>query len=214
YERPSALSKKISKRNSKNDSRARRIRAAPHRAQLTIPSRERVLDFLRESGAPMRPDALTAALGVSARPERDAFSERLAAMERDGQILTDRKGRLCVVAKLDVVTGTAQGHPDGYGFVIPDDGGPDLFLAPAEMRKALHGDRVTARRIGVDRRGRPEGAIVDVLVHVNREIVGRLYEERGVTFVVAENRRINQDILVPPERRGGAKPGQGVVVEV
>jgi ribonuclease R len=82
------------------------------------------------------------------------------------------------------------------------------------MRKALHGDRATARQIGVDRRGRPEGAIVDVLARSNREIVGRLYEDRGIWFLVAENKRINQDILVPPDMRGDAKPGQVVVAEV
>ena len=162
----------------------------------------------------MHADALAAALDVRTAAEHEALAARLAAMERDGQLLTDRKGRLCVVAKLDLVTGTVQGHPDGYGFVVPDDGGADLFLAPSEMRKALHGDRVTARSIGVDRRGRPEGAVVDVLARANREIVGRLYEERGLCFVVAENRRINQDILVPPEMRGAAKPGEVVVVEL
>jgi ribonuclease R len=207
------LSKKINQRTQKNASRSRRNRA-PQRAQLTIPSREEILEYLRESGAPMRADALATALRVRANAEREAFSERLAAMERDGQVLTDRKGRLCLAAKLELTTGTVQGHPDGYGFVVPDDGSADLFLAPAEMRKALHGDRVTARRIGVDRRGRPEGAIVDALTRANREIVGRLYEERGVSFVVAENRRINQDILVPPEMRGAAQPGQVVVVEL
>src|SRR5262249_38644320 len=90
----------------------------------------------------------------------------------------------------------------------------DLFLNQGEMRKALHGDRVTARATGVDRRGRAEGAIVDVLVRANREVVGRLYDERGACFVVAENRRINQAILVPPEMRAGAKTGQVVVVEL
>ena len=162
----------------------------------------------------MRADAVATALRVHANAEREALSERLAAMEREGQLLTDRKGRLCLAVKLELTTGTVQGHPDGYGFIVPDDGSADLFLAPAEMRKVLHGDRVRARRSGVDRRGRPEGAIVDVLARANREIVGRLYEERGVSFVVAENRRINQDILVPPEMRGAAQPGQVVVVEL
>ena len=102
--------------------------------------------------------------------------------------------------------GTVQGHPDGFGFLVPDDGGDDLFLSPREMHKVLHGDRVAARITGVDRRGRPEGEIVEVLERANREIVGRLHEERGIWFVVAENRRINQDILVP---RGRARQGEG-----
>ena len=81
---------------------------------------------------------------------------------------------------------------------MPDDGSPDLFLSPKEMHKALHGDRVTARQIGLDKRGRPEGAIVDVLERANRQVVGRMFEERGIWYLVAENKRINQDILIPP----------------
>ena len=120
-------------------------------------------------------------------------------MQRDGELIVNRKGELCVVAKLDLVTGTVQGHPDGFGFLVPDDGGDDLFLSPREMHKVLHGDRATARRIGIDRRGRPEGEIVEVLERANRDVVGRLHEERGVWFVVAENRRISQDLLIPPD---------------
>jgi ribonuclease R len=184
------------------------------RSDVDIPDRERILDFLRERGAPMRADDVAAALQVRGAAEREAFAGRLAAMERDGQLMTNRKSELCVVAKLDLVTGTVQGHPDGFGFLLPDDGSPDLFLPPNEMRKALHGDRATARQVGVDRRGRPEGVLVDVLARTNREIVGRLYEDRGIWFLVAENKRINQDILVPPDMRGNAKPGQVVVAEV
>src|SRR4029077_18164640 len=145
---------------------------------------------------------------------REAFYGRLAAMERDGQVLTNRKGELCVVAKLDLVIGTVQGHPDGFGFLVPDDGGDDYFLSPREMHKVLHGDRAALRKTGTDRRGRPEGEIVEVLERANREIVGRLYEERGIWFVVAENRRINQDLLIPTADLGGAKSGQVVVAEI
>ncbi|HTP47536.1 MAG TPA: ribonuclease R [Casimicrobiaceae bacterium] len=208
------MSKKTSTKKSTTASQAALRRVATRTGEAKIPSRDHVLNFLREAGAPMRPEDLSAALGVSSRASGESFSALLAAMQRDGQLLIDRRGRLCVVAKLDLVTGTVQGHPDGYGFVVPDDGSADLFLSASEMRKTLHGDRVTARLIGVDRRGRPEGAIVDVLVRANQEVVGRFYEERGVCFVVAENRRINQDILIPLEARGEARPGQVVVVSL
>jgi ribonuclease R len=170
--------------------------------------------MLRERGVPMRADELASVLGVAGDAESEAFEGRLAAMTREGQLMTNRKGQLCVVAKLDLVTGKVQGHPDGFGFLIPDNGGADVFLGPKEMHKALHGDRVTARMIGLDKRGRPEGAIVDVLERANREIVGRVYEERGIWYLVAENKRISQDILVPPDMRGKAKPGQVVVAEL
>ncbi|MGH8314135.1 MAG: ribonuclease R [Steroidobacterales bacterium] len=176
-----------------------------------MPEREQILQALREHGVPIPAAELAQRLAVGGDAEREAFAGRLAAMERDGQLMTNRKGQLCVVAKLDLVTGTVQGHPDGFGFLVPDDGGSDLFLSPKEMHKALHGDRATARRVGVDRRGRPEGAVVDVLERANREIVGRVYEERGIWYLVAENKRISQDILIPPDMRGSARPGQVVV---
>jgi ribonuclease R len=135
-------------------------------------------------------------------------------MEADGELIANRKGELLVVAKLDLVTGIVQGHPDGFGFLVPDDGSTDLFLNPREMHKVLHGDRAAVRETGVDRRGRREGEIVDVLARANRTVVGRLHEERGVAFVVAENRRINQDLVVPPDERGSARNGDVVVAEI
>ena len=178
-----------------------------------IPTRVAILDALQRAGTPLPPDELAALLAVEERAT-EAFQGRLAAMQRDGQILMNRKGELCVVAKLDLISGTVQGHPDGFGFLVPDDGSADLYLSSHEMHKVLHGDRATARRIGSDKRGRPEGAIVDVLERANRTVVGRLFEERGIWFVVAENRRINQDLLVPPGERGDAKSGDVVVVEL
>jgi len=178
-----------------------------------LPSRGDILEALKTAGVPMPPAELAREMAVE-KHARDAFMGRIAAMQRDGQLLLNRKGELCVAAKLDLVTGTVQGHPDGYGFLVPDDGGPDLFLSAGEMHKVLHGDRAAARRSGTDRRGRPEGQIVDVLARANVKVVGRLYEERGIAFVVAENRRISQDLLVPPDARGVAKSGDVVVVEI
>ncbi len=146
--------------------------------------------------------------------ERAAFSRRLAAMERDGEIMRNRRNAICVVEKLDLVPGRVQGHPDGFGFLIRDDGAPDMFLGPKEMHKVLHGDRVVARQSGVDRRGRPEGKIVEVLEHAQKHLVGRLHVEHGVPFVAAEDKRISQEFVVPPGEERGAKPGQVVMVEV
>jgi ribonuclease R len=180
---------------------------------VSIPSRTDVLQTLRERGVPMTQAELARELHVG-RDARDALYARIRAMEADGELLANRKGELLVVAKLDLVTGTVQGHADGFGFLVPDDGSPDLFLNPREMHKVLHGDRVAVRESGVDRRGRREGEIVDVLARANRTVVGRLHEERGIAFVVAENRRINQDLVVPPGERGSAKSGDVVVVEI
>jgi ribonuclease R len=177
------------------------------------PSRDAILQALTDAGIPLAAAELAQRLHIG-KKQQHTFDACIATLERDGQLLINRKGELCIVAKLDLVTGAVQGHPDGYGFLVPDAGGDDLFLSPHEMRKALHGDRVSAKRVGFDRRGRPEGEIVDVLERANREVVGRIHEERGIWFVEAENRRINQDLLIPPDARGHAQPGQVVVVEI
>ncbi|HEX6136158.1 MAG TPA: ribonuclease R [Casimicrobiaceae bacterium] len=177
------------------------------------PTCEAILRELTDAGVPLAPREVAARLSLGRR-DQHLFDACVATLERDGKLLVNRKGELCIVAKLDLVTGTVQGHPDGFGFLVPDAGGDDLFLSPREMHKVLHGDRVSAKRIGLDRRGRPEGEIVDVLARANREVVGRIHEEHGVWFVEAENRRINQDLLIPPGARGAAQPGQVVVAEI
>jgi ribonuclease R len=183
------------------------------RADQPKPTCESILRELTDAGVPLAPAEVAARLAIG-RKQQHLFDQCVDTLERDGEILVNRKGELCIVAKLDLVRGTVQGHPDGYGFVVPDDGGDDLFLSPREMHKVLHGDRVTAKRIGFDRRGRPEAAIVDVLERANRDVVGRVHEERGLWFVEAENRRINQDLLLAPDGRMNAQPGQVVVVEI
>ena len=178
-----------------------------------LPSREYVLAKMAERGVPLSFDEMAVVLDV--RPEEyDAFSRRLGAMGRDGQIMQNRRGDYLIPDKADLVRGRVEGHPDGYGFLVRDEEGPDLFLGPKEMDKALHGDRVMARIVGMDRRGRPEGKIVEVLERANHRLVGRVHNEHGVLFVVAENRRISQDIMLAPGARPKAVAGQVVVVEL
>ncbi|MFO7541869.1 MAG: ribonuclease R [Thiobacillus sp.] len=183
------------------------------RYESPLPSREYVLQLLSEAGAPVDVDVFAQQLVIT-EAERDLFQRRLGAMQRDGQIMLNRKRQLCLPDKLDLIKGRVEGHPDGFGFVVPEEGGDDLYLSPKEMHRVLHRDRVMVRVAGFDRRGRREAKIVEVLEHVNQFIVGRYYVEGGVGFLIAENRRINQDILIPAEHAGTAQSGQVVTVEI
>ncbi len=183
------------------------------RYEEPLPSREYVLEVLHKQGVPVSEDDLAELLEVK-RDERNAFQRRLGAMERDGEIMRNRRGAICVVAKLDLVRGRVHGHAEGYGFLIRDEEGPDLFLGFSEMQKVLHGDRVMARVSNVDRRGRLEGKIVEVLERAQRRIVGRLRSEHGMLIVVPEDKRLNRDFLIPADQTSGAAPGQVVTVEI
>ncbi len=178
-----------------------------------LPSREFILQVLADEGLKLPPDDLARLLRIKSS-EREAFDRRLEAMVRDGQVMRNRKGAICVVSKLDLIPGLVQGHPDGFGFLVPDEDGPDIFLSPRQMHKVLHGDRAMVRITGTDRRGRPEGSVVEVLERGRGRLVGRYYTERGVGFVVAENRRISQDIVVPQGEAAGAGSGQVVMVDI
>jgi ribonuclease R len=192
--------------------------ADPHREREAaryenpIASRELILQTLAEAGVPLTDAELAERLAIAA-DEREAFERRLAAMEREAQILRNRKGAILVARKLHLVAGRVEGHPDGYGFLVPDEG-EDLYLGPHEMRKVLHGDRVMASRSGVDHRGRTEAKIVEVVERVNSRIVGRLRREHGVLFVQPSERRISQNVHVAAEDSAGARAGQVVVAEL
>ncbi len=110
--------------------------------------------------------------------------------------------------------GTVSGHRDGHGFVQRDDGEPDLYLPPNEMRAVLHRDRVKARVVRQDRKGRPEGRVTEILARSPNPIIGRLLQESGVWLVAPEDKRYGQDVLIPKHAMGPAKPGQVVVVEL
>jgi len=114
----------------------------------------------------------------------------------------------------DEFEGVVQGHRDGHGFVVRDNGEPDVYLPPNEMRAVLHKDRVKARIVRSDRRGRPEGRVVEIIERPAQPIIGRLLQESGVWLVAPEDKRYGQDVLIPKGATGTAKPGQVVVVDL
>ena len=162
-----------------------------------------MLQVLEEQGKPVSFDELSALLDIH-QQESEMFQRRLAAMERNAQLMRNRKGSYIVPERASLIAGRVEGHADGYGFFIPDEGGDDLFLDAKQMSRWLQRDRALVRVVGMDRRGRREGVIVEVLERANSRVVGRVLVEHGITVVVPENRRINQDILVAPEKRSKA----------
>ena len=179
-----------------------------------IPSREYILEALAKQGKPQTQQQLAVLFNIDDEVDLEALRRRLRAMERDGQVIRNRKGAYGDVKKMDLIRGRVIGHADGFGFLVPDDGSDDLFLSAKRMRGVMHGDRIVARVAGVDRKGRREGAPVEVLEHANHQIVGRFRQEYGVAIVEPSNQKISQSILIPPNSRGAALDGQIVVADI
>lgn len=177
-----------------------------------VPSREAVLAYLRSAAEPVAPSALAQALNASV-PLSVGFERRLGAMERDGQIVSNRQGKVRLNNAADFIAGKVIGHRDGFGFLAREDGGPDLFLPPREMLKVLHGDRVLVRISG-EYRGKTEASIIEVTERRTNKLVGRFLKERGAFIVVPEDQRIKHDILIPAGEAANADHGQVVTVEI
>lgn len=135
-------------------------------------------------------------------------------MERDAQLVFTRNKCYAIPDKMSMIKGEVSGHREGYGFVIPDKGGDDIFLNQHEMRKAMHGDKVLVQLLSGNRKGKKEARLVRVLEPRKHPLVGRYFVEDGVGFVVPDDSRIAQDILIPPENNLGARQGNMVVVDV
>ena len=200
----------MSKKKQKRTALRRRNRAD---RDQQAPDAGRILAALNAARAPLTADELSLRMRI-ARHARKEFHRALSSLERAGDIVQNRAGSLLVAKRIALVAGRVEGHPDGHGFLVPDEGGASIFLPPAEMRQLMHRDRASVRVGGHDQRGRPMGEVVEVLERANRRIVGRLHNQHGVLVLAPEDRRIAHDILVPPAEAGKAKPGQVVTVDL
>jgi ribonuclease R len=182
--------------------------------QHPIPERRKVLDFLRESGRPLKIDALLEGFGLKGQKMRSQLLEQLRKMVRAGQIIENRRGDFCLIERLNLVTGKVSGHRDGFGFVTRDDGEDDVYLSAREMRALFDGDRVAIKVTGEDRRGRSEGKLVEVLERGIQQIAGQFIRERGIGVVIPDNPRLSHRVLIAKGAAGEAKHGQIVVARI
>lgn len=179
-----------------------------------IPSRNKLIEFLEDAGKPLKTKAIMSGFSLKGQRMRALLVETLTGMLRAGQIIENRRHEYCLTQKLELTTGRVSGHKDGFGFVIPDDGSADVYLSAREMRSLFHGDRVAVKVIGEDRRGKPEGVLVDVLERGTREVAGKFVRERGIGIVIPDNAKIAHRILIAKGESGGARPGQIVVAQI
>jgi len=179
-----------------------------------VPSREYILQCLEDSSKLLDREQLGAIFNLQDDPDLiEGLRRRLRAMERDGQIIFTRKG-FAPVSKLDLIRGRVIGHADGFGFLQRDEGGDDLFLSARQMSRVMHNDRVVAHVVGYNRRGKPEAAIVEILEHANKKVIGRFYKDSGVCTLIPDNKRLSKEIQVPCDMAMSATDGQFVVVEI
>ncbi len=183
------------------------------RYEHPLPSREWIIELLERKGVPSKIESLSRELSIT-EDEYVFFERRLKAMARDGQVLINRRGAVCAADKLDLVKCRVEAHKDGFGFAVPlmPTGEGDFVLYERQMRGVMHGDIVTVRPAGIDRRGRREGTVLDIVERAQSKVVGRFYMDRGVAVLEAEDKRLNQSIVLEPDSVAHFKPESGQVI--
>ena len=179
-----------------------------------IPSREVILELLSEAEKPLDHTHIAKSLNLVEPEQLEALRKRLRAMERDGQLMVNRRNAYCLVDKMHLLHCRVQGHRDGYGFAMPIAEGEDIYLSARQMHFVFDGDEVLIQVTGEDRRGRLEGKVIEVLQRKHKTVVGRYKEESGIGFVIPDNGRLTQQILIPTKAKGSVEPGQIVTVEI
>ena len=189
------------------------LKREKQRYEHPLPSREWIIELLEQKGVPSKIEVLARELSIT-EEEYEFFERRLKAMARDGQVLINRRGAVCAADKLDLVKCRVEAHKDGFGFAVPltptKDG--DFVLYERQMRGIMHGDIVTVRPAGIDRRGRREGTVLDIVERAQSKVVGRFYMDRGVAILEAEDKRLNQSIVLEPDSVAHFKPESGQVI--
>ena len=172
-----------------------------------IPDRSEIIRYVLEHGEPVAFKRLAKELGMELPGERDAIRYRLRAMVRDGELVSDRRNRYAIADHgTETLTGRVEATLEGYGFVLIEGLEDDIYLNKRQMSAVTHGDEVEIRLVGEDRRGRPQGEVVEVIAHATRQVIGRLYFERQMGFVEPMNPKIHHRYLasgLPQERHDG-----------
>ncbi len=179
-----------------------------------VPSREFILQVMREYNAPISRPELFELLQIDDEERQEGLRRRLRAMENAGQVIFTKGKRFVLPEKLDLLKGEVIGHRDGYGFLQVEGSNKDLFIPSHQMRNCIHGDIVLAQINGFDRKGRQEVRIVRILEARDKLIIGRFFIENNQGFVVPDDSRLQQDILIPSDAKKGARMGQVVVVKL
>jgi ribonuclease R len=176
--------------------------------------KELIIKFLsNEAKRPLSFKEITRALQVP-REDHETLKHLLRELIEAGTLIKVRGGRYGLPEKMNLLTGTLECHSNGFGFVIPEEGGEDIFINRSGVREAMHGDTVVARVDGVKEGGKREGKIVRIIKRAHRTLIGRFERVEGAALVVPSNERILQEVMVSPKKCKGAKHGELVEVEI
>ena len=161
---------------------------------------------------PMKLKELAMLLSVP-KEQRDELKEVLDILIAEGKIGISKKGKYGKAEEFALV-GTFSGHAKGFGFVTIEGREQDVFIPADKTKGAMDGDKVQIVIEGEARGKRAEGAVLRILEHANKTVIGFYQKNKNFGFVLPDNQKLGQDIFIPQGKDMGAVTGHKVIVRI
>jgi ribonuclease R len=178
-----------------------------------IGAREILRYVTKEADRPLKPKELAQALGVR-RTDYPDFSSLLQRLVADGKLYRQRHGRLGAPRDLNLAIGRLEVTRAGHGFVVPDEGPPDIFVRARELASGVEGDRVVARIEARPANRNPRGRVIQILERAHSEVVGIFHARPGYAWVEAHEPKLGVEFFIPPTETADAGDGDLVLLEI
>ncbi|MGP4105495.1 ribonuclease R [Virgibacillus sp. L01] len=179
--------------------------------------KERLRDFFNEHREkPLAVEELEDSLDLKGSDEFKELVKALNELEETGELVRTRKNRFGLPEKMNLVRGRIQMHAKGFAFLIPDDEGQtDVYIHHSDLASAMNNDKVLVRLEKKNDDGnRPEGTVIRVLERATHAIVGTFEDNKSFGFVIADDKRIPNDIFIPKSMTNGAVTGHKVIAHI
>ncbi|GAB3057406.1 ribonuclease R [Virgibacillus ainsalahensis] len=176
-----------------------------------------ILKHFKESGTkPLAVDELEEVLEIEDAVDFKEMVKALNELEEAGELVRTRKNRFGLPEKMNLVRGRVQMHAKGFAFLIPDDEDQtDVYIHSSDLASAMNNDRVLVRLEKNGENGsRPEGTVIRILERAVLQIVGTFEDNRAFGFVIADDKRIPNDIFIPKNMVNGAVSGHKVIAHI
>ncbi|GAF65595.1 ribonuclease R [Bacillus sp. TS-2] len=178
--------------------------------------KKQLLNYFREEAdKPLSVSELEEHFQIEGSENFKEFIKHLNELESSGQIVRTRSDRYGVPEKMNLVRGKVQGHAKGFAFIIPEiEGEKDVYVSQPDLGSAMNGDIVLVRLHQQSTGARPEGKVIRILERGVSEVIGTYSDQKAYGFVVADDKRIANDIFIPKEAINGAVDGHKVIVKI
>lgn len=154
-------------------------------------------------------------LGLRDRDSKESLKDLIFSLEKNDQIVRTTDGRFTSAMEMETLEGVVDHVNSRFAYIVVPDQEDDIYVKTNDLNFAIDGDRVKVQVTSAASHGfRSEGKVTEIVSRSKNEFVGRVEISPKFSFVVPDNRKIHFDVFVFPDKLGGAKHNDKVLVNI